>query len=105
MSIDAQVAAVTLYEDGSGALRLVDRPAPEGGTPGIAGQAVLRFDRAPAGLKSLAGRQVWGGDSDLMLGERRIARRVGYTRLEFVGGEDFDDALAADELRRLRIQV
>jgi hypothetical protein len=84
MSIDARVDRVEVYSDGSGKLILKDRPAIRfGSTPGIAGQAVLFFDKAPEDVGSLEGKDIWGGDSFIMLGEQRIARRDGYTGIVF----------------------
>jgi hypothetical protein len=52
MSIDARVDRVEVYPDGSGKLFLRDRPAIRfGSTPGIAGQAILSFEKP---LKMLA---------------------------------------------------
>jgi hypothetical protein len=84
MSIDARVDRVEVYPDGSGKLYLRDRPAiRSGSTPGIAGQAVLFFDKAPEDVGSLEGRDIWGSDNIIMLGEQRIARRDGYTGIAF----------------------
>jgi hypothetical protein len=84
MSIDARVDRVELYPDGSGKLYLKDRPAiRSGSTPGIAGQAVLFFDKAPEDVGSLEGKDIWGSDNIIMLGEQRIARRDGYTGIVF----------------------
>ena len=95
MSIDARVKEVVLNDDGSGWLRLVDRPPRPGQNPGIAGQSVLRFDRAPGEVTALGGLDVWGGADSLMLGEVQIARRMGYTGLAFCDGETFKRAVAA----------
>jgi hypothetical protein len=84
MSIDARVDRVEVYSDGSGKLILKDRPAIRfGSTPGIAGQAVLFFNKSPEDVGSLEGKDIWGGDNFIMLGERRIARRDGYTGIVF----------------------
>jgi hypothetical protein len=85
MSIDARVDRVEVYSDGSGKLYLRDRPAVRpGSTPGIAGQAVLFFEKAPEDVGSLEGKDIWGSDNIIMLGEQRIARRDGYTGIVFV---------------------
>lgn len=94
MSIDARVETVVLNENGSGRLKLVDRPATRPGeNPGIAGQTSLHFDKAPAEVTALNGLNVWGGSDVLMLGERQIARREGYGGIEFVGDEEFRRAV------------
>lgn len=83
MSIDARVTAVIHNEDGSGKLMLEDRPARFGGVAGIAGQPALVFDSAPHDVTALNGRDIWGNDSVLMLGDRQFAKRVGFTRIVF----------------------
>jgi hypothetical protein len=85
MSVDARVDRVEVYPDGSGKLLLRDRPTTRpGGTLGIAGQDLLSFDKAPEDVGSLEGKDIWGGDNIIMLGEQRIARRDGYTGIVFV---------------------
>ncbi len=86
MSIDARVAKVVLHSDGSGELRLEDRPPAPGrpGTSGIAGQAALFFQEAPPDVRELEGKDVWGGADTLLLGETLIADRTGYTGIRFV---------------------
>lgn len=78
MSIDAVVQSVYHNEDGSGQLNLRAR---ERG--GCAGQSVLRFDSAPHDVTCLNGCEIWGGDSGIMLGDREIAKRDGYTKIVF----------------------
>lgn len=105
MAIDANVAYVELHEDGSGAIHLCDR-LPEGSR----GQDRLRFDSAPYEVTALNGLSIWGGASEVMLGERKIATRQGYTRISFIEREPFLAAVAeyhqrrrkcADQLERL----
>lgn len=90
MSIDANVAYVELKEDGSGTLHLCDR-IPNGSR----GQSRLHFSSAPHEVTALNGLQVWGGDSGIMLGDKEIARREGYTRISFIERERFLAAVAA----------
>jgi hypothetical protein len=99
VSIDARVEAVVLDGDGGGLLRLVDRPAGDGSPRGCAGQPVLRFDSAPLRVADLVGLNVWGGGDSLMLGEVEIARRKGYTRLQFCDGAKLARAVAAYHAR------
>jgi hypothetical protein len=95
MSIDARVDVVHINEDGSGELRLVDRPPSRPGqNPGIAGQRSLSYLTAPEEVTALNGLDVWGGSDELMLGDRKIADRVGYTRIVFVSWADFNAAVA-----------
>lgn len=87
MSIDAFVEHVSINEDGTGYLSLIDRA---GG--GVAGQHRLSFEKAPYTVTSLNWCNVWGGGSQLMLGDKCIARREGYTRVVFVSDAEFNDA-------------
>ena len=100
MSIDARVETVVINEDGSGELRLVDRPARPGKSAGIAGQRALRFAAAPEEVTALNGCDVWGGSGFLMLGDVQIAEREGYTRIVFCPAEAFKRAVAAYHRRR-----
>lgn len=95
MAIDANVAYVDLREDGSGTLHLCDRVA-----NGSRGQSRLHFTAAPYEVTALNGLSVWGGDSTLMLGDREIARRDGYTRISFIEREPFLAAIAAYHAKR-----
>jgi hypothetical protein len=83
MSIDARVTAVTQRQDGTAVLHL--EPRDERVAP--AGQTRLVVENPTPGLAALVGREVWGNDARLMLGERHFADRIGYTRLRLVGGE------------------
>lgn len=90
MSIDANVAFVELNENGSGVLHLCDRvPSGSRGQPG------LYFETAPHEVTALNGLSIWGGDSQIMLGDKEIAKRQGYTRISFIEREQFLDAVAA----------
>ncbi len=94
MSIDAQVETVYHNEDGSGRLKLIDRPKRRpGDTPGIAGQNCLYFETAPHEVTALNGLNIWGGSGEIMLGEREIAKRRGYESIEFVDAEAFKAAV------------
>lgn len=90
MAIDANVAYVHLNEDGSGTLHLCDR-VPEGSR----GQSRLHFDAAPYEVTALNGLSIWGGASQVMLGDHEIANRVGYTRIAFIERDRFLSAIAA----------
>lgn len=100
MSIDARVQTVIVHEDGSGELRLVDRPARPGAVPGIKGQSALRYEKAPEEVTALNGLDVWGGANSLMLGDVEIAERIGYTRIKFHGRETFTRAVTAYHAKR-----
>lgn len=84
MSIDARVVGISLnHLDKSGKLILEDRPAKKG-NDGIKGQTFLHFDKAPEWLDKLVDKDVWGSSDTLMYGEQKIAKRIGYTSIEFV---------------------
>lgn len=89
MAIDANVAYVELREDGSGTLHLCDRVA-----DGSRGQSRLHFDTAPYEVTALNGLPIWGGAGQIMLYEREIAKRIGYTRISFNEREVFLAAVA-----------
>jgi hypothetical protein len=74
VSINAIVQSVHHNEDGSGKLILSGEER---------GQNSLSFDSAPHDVTCLNGRQIWGGDSCILVGEQRIADRVGYTKIQF----------------------
>lgn len=97
MSIDAHVAFVELKEDGSGILHLCDR-VPEGSR----GQSRLYFDTAPHEVTALNGLPIWGGASEVMLGERMIATRIGYLRISFTERDAFLAAVAEHHANRRR---
>ncbi len=95
MGIDANVAFVEVAEDGSGVLHLCDR-VPEGSR----GQSRISFQSAPYEVTALNGLEIWGGSSTVMLGDKEIARREGYTRISFIEREQFLAAVAAYHQRR-----
>lgn len=92
MAIDAMVYSVRFAENGGGELVLVNRP-PDGNR----GQRVLRFDSCPEDVSALNGRKIWGGSETIMLGEKEIAKRIGYTKIEFVPREQFIEAIRMDK--------
>lgn len=94
MAIDANVAYVELKEDGSGTLHLCDR-VPNGSR----GQSRLHFDTAPYEVTALNGLPIWGGSSQIMLGDIEIAKRDGYTRISFSEREQFLAAVAEHHRR------
>ena len=95
MAIDGNVAFVELKEDGSGTLHLCDR-VPEGSR----GQSRLHFETAPLEVTALNGLEIWGGTHVIMLGEREIATRCGYTRISFTERERFLEAVAEYHRKR-----
>lgn len=102
MSIDARVESVHINEDGSGELRLIDRPARPGGNPGCKGQPSLSFESAPEEVTALNGLDVWGGADCLVLGDVVIADRVGYSRIRFNDRDTFVGAVSKYNQRSRR---
>ena len=102
MSIDAQVQSVFFHENGGGRLNIVDRPIKrKGDYPGCAGQPRLYFDYAPEEVSALNGLEVWGGESELMLGDVEIAKRAGYETIVFHSREVFIRAVKAYHQKRI----
>jgi hypothetical protein len=98
MSIDANVAYVSVNENGSGTLHLCDR-IPEGSR----GQSRLHFDTAPYEVTALNGLPVWaGGSGPVMLGDKPIGHRVGYTGISFTERAVFLAAVAEYHARQRR---
>jgi len=95
MSIDARVEEVEFNNDGSGMLKLIDRPArPPGQNPGIAGQTRLYFPYSCEEVAMLEGKDIWGNASSIMLGNKEIARRASYTVIHFHGPSQLAAAIA-----------
>jgi hypothetical protein len=113
MSIDARIAAVTVIApehcdtcNGSGKdpeSNWDDCPSCHGATKdkpkvrlkleprergGVAGQSVLTIVNPPtvdpAALAGMIDTEIWGGSGDIMVGDRKWARRIGYTQIELV---------------------
>ncbi len=80
MSIDAKITEVTYYGDGTARLRL------EASDPkrAPAGQGGLLVINAPKNLEAMIGERIWGGSSDIMHGERKVAERLGYTKIRWL---------------------
>lgn len=94
MSIDARVQTVHHNEDGSGYLKLIDRPkARPDDHPGCRGQNELHYQVAPYEVTALNGLDIWGGSGFIMLGDIEIAKRRGYSRIEFCDDETFKRAV------------
>lgn len=84
MSIDARVNKVIVDLNGSGYLELIDRPKTKDAYDGIAGQSVLIFDSAPDNVATLEGKDIWGGSSEIMLDDKKIAKRLSYRKIKFI---------------------
>lgn len=87
MSISARIRSVVGNRDGTATMYL--DPWDKGG---VAGQPQLTIVNPPSTdirtlSKALEGQTIWGGDSDIMVGETRFAERIGYTRIRLVEGE------------------
>ena len=80
MSIDARIIGVTYLPDGTA--RLVMEPRQP---HGHAGQSSFIVLDPPQHLDGMIGSEVWGGDSWLMCGDTKIADRIGYSTIRFVG--------------------
>lgn len=88
MSIDARVAGVC-YHLSDHTTNLVLFPRDE--KIGPAGQQMLTVKNEFVSdswerLRVLVGLEVWGGSGFLMLGDKKIADRIGYTSIRLVDG-------------------
>ena len=109
MSIDARIAAVTHilpgdcvgcsntgkgeddWDDcpfcygtsiGKRVLRLHLEPREPGVAPG---QQVLAVVNPPEGdMSGIVGTEIWGNSSEIMVGDTKWAKRIGYTKIELV---------------------
>lgn len=67
------------------AVRLKLEPRERGG---VAGQSVLTILNSPTNdvlaLSALIGTEIWGNSSEILIGTRRWAKRIGYTQIELV---------------------
>jgi hypothetical protein len=86
VSIDAVITGVRRNQDGTATLSLGQRKPSGGGNPSEPGQSRMTVLDPPPGLEAAVGTEVWGGDSALMVGERKWAERVGYTSCRLVRG-------------------
>jgi hypothetical protein len=78
MSIDAKIIDVCKMEDGTAILHLYQPDNKR-----CAGQPYLTVLNPEVGLPTI-GTEIWGGSSDIMVGEKTIAKRIGYTRIEMI---------------------
>lgn len=83
MSIDARIAGITRNtETGEVTMTLEDR-----NSRSIAGQSRMTILDPPpmnCDLSRLVGREMWGNSSDMLIGDSKIADRVGYTAMRLV---------------------
>ncbi len=83
MAIDAVVRAVRRNRDGTATMTLGPRDTGHGSS--CKGQAKMTILNPPAGpLRGLVGVEIWGGDGAIMVGDRKWAVRVGYTKCRLV---------------------
>ena len=78
MSINAIIEGVQVLADGT--VKLVLGPFNDD----AAGQErliVMNPPSPPSLLRGLIGEHIWGGCGDIMIGETRLAKREGYTRI------------------------
>lgn len=79
MSIDAVISDVSRNPDGTATLHLM----PRGNS--LVGQPRLTVENPPANLEASIGTEIWGGCSEIMVGDTRWADRIGYTRIRLKG--------------------
>lgn len=96
MAIDARIVGIRQV-DSEVKLTL------EGREPGTSpGQSTLVVTNPPADWQTkfapLVGMCVWGGSSEIMLGDKQLAKRDGYVGIELV--DDWQKALASYKTNR-----
>jgi len=83
MSIDARIEAVNI-SGSTVKLHLVPREH-----DGCAGQSELTIVNPPTlnknHLSSMIGTEIWGGSGDVLVGDRKWAKRIGYTKIKLIG--------------------
>lgn len=94
MSIDAKVQDIYLEKDGTGELVLSGRKSGE-----HPGQTKLKYQKAPYNIMGLKGLDIWGDSANIMLGNTKIARRLGYTRIEFINDDALNYALELNKIK------
>jgi hypothetical protein len=85
MSIDARIAGVSIGPNGV-FLNLEARDS-RIGPAGQQRMEILNPPSPPTQLEVLVGECVWGGSGFLMLGDTKIADRVGCTQLRLLKGK------------------
>ena len=85
MAIDAVITGVTRNPDGTADIALGPRKTPHGDS--CPGQPRMTVLNPPAHFEAAVGTEVWGGDGYVMVGDRKWADRIGYTRLRLTGGK------------------
>lgn len=84
MAIDAVVTSVEFNLDGTAVMRLGPRLKPDGGYS-LAGQDSLLVLNPPKHFESIVETPVWGNTKGLYVGQRQIARRVGWNAIKLLG--------------------
>ncbi len=85
MAISAVVQGITVLPDNTVRLSLaaVDGMEP-GDSPGQEFLIVINPPSPPELLRCLIDTIVWGGSDELLVGEKVIAERIGYTRIRLL---------------------
>lgn len=80
MALDLVIVSVNRKSDGSGYITL--RPRDKLATLN-SGLHNISFDSSPPDIVNLVGKEIWGGNNMVMLGQKKIAIRDGYTKFKF----------------------
>jgi hypothetical protein len=80
MSIDAVVVDVKKKKNGT--VDLILEPHDSRRAP--AGQSKLTVVNPKGDLSGMIGVHIWGGDSSIMVKDKKIADRIGYTKIRLV---------------------
>lgn len=87
MSIDARITAVTVIDPygTSPKVRLKLEARERGGSAGQTALTIVNPPTVdPVALSGLIDTEIWGGSSEIMVGDRKWAKRIGYTEIELV---------------------
>lgn len=84
MSIDAKIVGTSRHADGTVTIAL--EPRERGGCAGQQVMTILNPPPLDCDLSRLIGVEIWGGDGYVLVGDEKLADRVGYTSLRLVDG-------------------
>lgn len=79
MSIDATIIGVTYLSDGTAKLMLEQSDSSR-----CAGQNSLIVLNPPKDMSGIIGCNIWGSSDSILFGDKKIAKRIGYSRIELV---------------------
>ena len=89
MSIDARIVGSRKL-DGEDEVKLTLEDRPGGGPAGQGTLRIVNIDTSEPSwlsvLESLIDNDVWGNSSEIMLGDQKLAERIGLNRIKLLDG-------------------